>query len=678
MAGDVIKMVLQVDDKASGPVKKVGGATEKAGKQAKKAKTDYAQLAGKMVAFGLAAKAATASVRAMTQDLADSRNELADTATRTGITAETLAGLRLAAEGSGLTLGNLSGSLALFPKRMRDMQAGIGESKRAFEELGVSVMNADGSLRDADTVLKESLAAISLLPDATTQAAVATELFGRSGTALLQALSGTELQDFVDQAERFGIDIGPEAAKAAADWQREVAQLSLVSERAAAIVAESFGSKGSSKILKMAGAAVLTLAKLISDSFTMLGSMLGAFFDKFAARFSLIIDLGKAAAKAFTGDFEDASIAAGKAFDDLGGKLTQIAADVEPVTKRMLSGEWVTEAIKEGREFLKTETAGIGAGRGRVSAATVITPEESLAAKEDKEKAAKVPTAQELEDAMSASLRGASSSLKELEHLLYLLSPAGLAEGMVNKLSEPMKTMTEALGPAGGLVNSLSALGQMGSQAIVDGMKEAIRGVITALVEVVPDLIVEIPRMLMHLVPELVEGLVMAIPEILQALIIELPVAFFNGLMKWWRKIWETIQNFFMPGRKRRQERKERAEAVGGVQGAMIGSGGNPGELVGNLLRELFRGKKQTGAAHIDRTGLALVHQGEAIIPSNGANAQSVASRMGRGGGTNVTINTNVVDTNAIRGLGKLLEREFGSFGRSTSPVFNSPTGSRG
>lgn len=672
MAGDVIKMVLQVDDKASGPVKKVGGATERAGKQAKKAKTDYAQLAGKIVAFGLAAKAGLAAVKAMTQSLADSRNELADTATRTGITAETLAGLRLAAEGSGLTLGNLSGSLALFPKRMRDMQAGIGESKRAFEELGVSVMNADGSLRDADTVLKEALAAISLLPDATTQAAVATELFGRSGTALLQALSGTELDDFIEQADKFGIDIGPNAAKAAADWQREVAQMSMVSERSAGLIAEAFGLNGAGKVLKGLGAAMLTLSTLFRGVMDNMRDVFGVFMERMQIQFSFLMDLLGAAKQALGGDFAGAADTAGQAMDQMGKRFDALAVTSEKVFKDLLGGSVMADALAAGREFMETETAGAGAGRARVSAATTVTPQDTTAKAAEKPKAGeKLPTAEEMETAMRASLEGTAASLKELEHVLYLLSPAGLAEGMVNKLSKPMDTMTAAMGPAGGLVSSLSALGQMGSKAIVKGMKDAIRGVITALVEVIPELIVELPRMLMHLVPELIEGLVMAIPEILQALIIELPLAFANGLMKWWRKVWETIKAWFSPGVFEKGEAGREARTKFAV---------DTSQFLANLFGpgSFFKGKKQTGAAHIDRTGLALVHQGEAIIPSNGANSQSVAGRMGRGGGTNVTINTNVVDSNAIRGLGKLLEREFGSFGRSTSPVFNSPTGTSG
>tara|TARA_R110002020_G_scaffold161046_3_gene345756 strand:+ start:53 stop:2080 length:2028 start_codon:yes stop_codon:yes gene_type:complete len=675
MAGDVIKMVLQVDDKASGPVKKVGGATEKAGKQAKKAQTDYAQLAGKIVAFGLAAKAGLGAVKALTQGLADSRNELADTATRTGITAHTLAGLRLAAEGSGLSLGNLSGSLALFPKRMRDMQAGIGESKRAFEELGVSVMNADGSLRDADTVLKEALAAISLLPDATTQAAVATELFGRSGTALLQALSGTELEDFIDQADKFGIDIGPNAAKAAADWQREIAQMSMVSERSAGLIAEAFGLNGAGGVLKGLGAAMLTLSTLFRGVMDNMRDVFGVFMERMQIQFSFLLNLLGAAKQALGGDFAGAADTAGQAMDQMGRRFDALAVTSEKVFKDLLGGSVMADALKAGREFLDTETAGAGAGRASVSAAMTVTPQESpeKAAEKAKkpEKGEKLPTAEEIEAAMRASLEGTAASLKELEHVLYLLSPAGLAEGMVNKLSNSFGTMTAMMGPAGGLVSGLSELGKAGAGQITKALKESINGVIVALVEVLPDLIVEIPRLLIDAIPDLIAGIVSAIPALLEALIVRLPEAIAMGLFNWWKVVWRTIKetlgkDFFKKGDKGRQARGEFAVKASKFLSNLVGPGG------------FFRGKKHAGTSHIDRTGMALVQAGEQIVPSSGTTTQGMDRRMGRGGGVNVTINTNVVDKNAIRGLGKLLEQEFSSFGRSTSPLFNSPTGTTG
>ena len=88
--------------------------------------------------------------------------------------------------------------------------------------------------------------------------------------------------------------------------------------------------------------------------------------------------------------------------------------------------------------------------------------------------------------------------------------------------------------------------------------------------------------------------------------------------------------------------------------------------------------KMHTGTAHVYRTGAFLLQAGEAVIPNSGTTTQGMAKRMAGGGGMNVTIQTNVVDSNSIRGLGKLLEQEFSSFGRSTSPLFNSPTGAGG
>ena len=674
-SGDVIKMALQVDDKASAPVKKVGTATAQAGKQAKKAKTDYAQLAGKLVAFGLAAKAATASIRAMTQDLADSRNELADTATRTGITAETLAGLRLAAEGSGLSLGNLSGSLALFPKRMRDMQAGIGESKRAFEELGVSVVNADGSLRDADTVLKEALSAISQLPDATSQAAVATELFGRSGTALLQALSGTELQDFVEQAKMFGIDIGPQAAKAAADYQREVAQLSMVSEKSASIIAGAFGMDGVGKVLKGLGAAMLTLSTLFKGVMDTLRDVFGLFVEKFEIRFSFLMELLDAAKLALGGDFKAAAEEAGKGLDAMGQRLRAFEVTRQKVLADALSGKIVKEAIEAGAQFMATTTAGAGAGRAAVSAGMTVPATEAPTEKKEAKKE-KPADSQAAEDA-AAALEGllvAQDALLDVERELLKAQqamPFSIAEGLTGAISSPFASLTSMMGPAGGMVAALSEIGKTGSKAIVDGLKGAIQGVIKALVQVIPDLIVELPTLLIDMIPALIEGLIKAIPSLVEALVIRLPIAIVKGVGMWFRDAWKTITAFFRSDffKKGEEGRKARGKAVGKIFEMTI-----PGQIV----KALRKNKKHAGTAHVDRTGMFLLQQGEQVVPSSGTTTQGMARRMGGGGGTNVTINTNVVDQNSIRGLGKLLEQEFSSFGRSTSPLFNSPTGSRG
>lgn len=309
------------------------------------------------------------------------------------------------------------------------------------------------------------------------------------------------------------------------------------------------------------------------------------------------------------------------------------------------------------------------------------TTETKAGTEKEKEKAG--PTAEELEQSLRDALTGTESvmkqSLESLQDLQYKFSPAGLAEGLTNKLTDSFGALTQMMGPAGGFVQSLSALGRAGSDKIIKELKAAIKGVITALVEVLPELIVEIPRILIDSIPLLIEGIFKAIPKLVEALIIRLPEAIVIGLGKWFKGALKAIIDAVFPGRDKREERREKRQkigrAIGGPVGAVVEGGGDPGATVGALLRKFFAPNKHTGTSHIDRTGAYFLQAGEAVIPNSGTTTQGMDRRMGGRGGMNITINTNVVDQNAIRGLGRLLQEEFGEMGRSTSPIFNGPRG---
>jgi len=83
-------------------------------------------------------------------------------------------------------------------------------------------------------------------------------------------------------------------------------------------------------------------------------------------------------------------------------------------------------------------------------------------------------------------------------------------------------------------------------------------------------------------------------------------------------------------------------------------------------------GSFAVGARFVDRTGTALIHRGEQIVPRGGSTTGTAARTMGGGGGVNVTINTNVVDSDALPALVRQLERVYGTFGRSSSTLFAS------
>jgi hypothetical protein len=206
------------------------------------------------------------------QEVADLRNDITDASTRSGIAADTLQGLRLAAEGSGLSFSALTGGLDQFGRRMAVAAEGGNATAEAFENLGVKVRDeVTGELRSADAVFRETLAQLNGMEKGAERTAAANEILGRSGTKLLQALSGSQLEDFVALTNEFGVNVGPDAADSAGRWQRASAELTLVLD---GLKAELFDLLGGSDLLFTFGeAAILT--------FTTVGGLISGFVEGF-------------------------------------------------------------------------------------------------------------------------------------------------------------------------------------------------------------------------------------------------------------------------------------------------------------------------------------------------------------------------------------------------------------
>lgn len=104
---------------------------------------------------------------------------------RTGESAATLSSLSFAAERSGSDIATIEKAIKRVAVNALDFSKGIGEAKDAFEELGITVTNADGSLKSGSEILLDFAEATKDMTDDTKKAALAQEIFGRAGTALL-------------------------------------------------------------------------------------------------------------------------------------------------------------------------------------------------------------------------------------------------------------------------------------------------------------------------------------------------------------------------------------------------------------------------------------------------------------------------------------------------------------
>ena len=694
----IVRAVFEMKDKASGPAKKIGGAvsqtndklrdangrfkkagdsadkfgksTDKAGKKAKKAATNYAALGGKILAFGLAAKGAMMVLKSFTQGLADSANQLSDTSTRTGVAVDTLAGLRLAAEGSGLQMATLASGLQQFPKRMNDMANGMGEAQRAFRALDIEVTNTDGSLRSADEVIRETMSKLAKVPDATTKAAFATELFGRSGTSLLQALGGSELEEFIEHAERFGIDIGPKALKASADWQREIANLGLVSEGAKEQFVAAFGTDngGAGEVLKALGGVLIGLAAAFDSFMDAARKGLGMITKPIADTLVAVMELGDAVELMADKKFTEAARKVAGSMERLGKNLESNFEGLPDVLSKVFGPGAIAAGMAAAEDYWSAVTPGTGGGGGGGGGGGFVPPTTPPVVTTDEEEEAEEGPS--IADNIAAALEGIAAfqsmaaSLKDMPTQLAL----SVTKGVTGPLTDPLGAMLGMLGPAGAVVGALGALGDDMKGTIKAGIKsffdalESLPEVIEFVIgDVVPRLISKLPTMLFSIALKI-------IPALIRGLFVEFPQAFAEGFVAGFRRMWKAITTFF--------REMFTIGGKGGFKEAMekrAGSGPVTPKMADALRAAVTGGKKHGGARHIDRSGLALLQQGEAVIPSSGTTTQRQArgiSAMMGGGGQTINITTHVVDPDAVGRLGQMLQNHYGAFGRSTQPIF--------
>lgn len=215
MVATLDKNLAKAEKRGAKASKRIGAGMKKMGKAAGMAGAAIAAVSVAVVGYG--------------QKMADLTNQLVDASVKTGIQTETLAGLRLAAEGSGRSFEDLEGGLIRFQQSMLRATQTAGPQRKAFKMLDVSVTDMNKNLRDADSIFRETLEALSAMEAGTERNAALMDLFGRSaGPALVQSGALDNLEAMVDLATEFGVDVGPQAVESAAQFQRDMAALGTV------------------------------------------------------------------------------------------------------------------------------------------------------------------------------------------------------------------------------------------------------------------------------------------------------------------------------------------------------------------------------------------------------------------------------------------------------------------
>lgn len=179
------------------------------------------------MAMTVAGGAIIGALGGMTKKFVDAGDEIDKTSRRTGIAAEALSELKYAAELSGASLSDVEKGIKRMSGTILDAHAGLETYERAFRQMGVSI--DDLMKMNPEQQFIHISEAIAQIEDPTIRAALAQDVFGRAGTALLPMFDqGAEgLKQMREEAKATGVVFSQDAARSAAalkDAQHELSQ----------------------------------------------------------------------------------------------------------------------------------------------------------------------------------------------------------------------------------------------------------------------------------------------------------------------------------------------------------------------------------------------------------------------------------------------------------------------
>ena len=173
-------------------------------------------LAGGFAAVATAIVKVEKAMNSMTKESASFADNIITLSMQTGQSTQQLQEFAYASELIDVSVDTLQGSLTKLTNNMQDTMNGTGNAKASFEALGVSVTNADGSMRSANDVFYETIDALGQVKNDTERDAMAMDIFGRSAQDLnpLIIQGSKTLKAYADEAHNMGYVLDEEALSA--------------------------------------------------------------------------------------------------------------------------------------------------------------------------------------------------------------------------------------------------------------------------------------------------------------------------------------------------------------------------------------------------------------------------------------------------------------------------------
>lgn len=205
----------QAVDQLRTSMDRLNGAAESVGKGFALAKTALGAFLGVQAAQGVLTFARS------TIDAVDALKDMSD---RTGVAVGTLSELDYAAKMNGSSIDAVQSALGKLAAKAVDAATGNKTAAATFDALGISVKNTDGSMRSSVDIMQELGDKFREINDPTVKAALAIEIFGKSGAQMIPVIEN--MREARQEARDLGVTVGEDFAIQAAQFNDNLDRMS--------------------------------------------------------------------------------------------------------------------------------------------------------------------------------------------------------------------------------------------------------------------------------------------------------------------------------------------------------------------------------------------------------------------------------------------------------------------
>jgi hypothetical protein len=555
---------------------------------------------------GIAAGGFVGSLGAMVRSTVNLADELNKLAQRTGITVESLSAIQNAAELADVSTEEFTTGIRKLNLALVEAQDGSSKTAQIFKALGVD------TTKGAEVALRGISEAFNKLPDGATKAAVATEIFGRAGEKLIPLLNGgsAALDQARAAAERYGTLI---SGKLAADAEAFNDNLTKLGQSARALG------------VGFANTLVPSLVT-ISDNLVIARERGGLFIQTLREIDKLVISAFGGVENLFTG---------GGGFFD-----RRAAAQFQFYANRENPGNTASGTI--GRPGMGPD---LPAGRAPDPAALLraLAPPRAAGA------GGRAAGGLSLDDLMAqaalrrTALQDANESAfnadadRQQQALLDFYADLAMAQQLRIELAEQegeraadslqreAEAIKDRLDPTREYIRALERVAELQERGLLND-REAIAET-NRLAEALKN-----NGKAAQESERVARDLGLTFTSAFEAAI---------GGSKSFRDIFKGLESDLLKLGTRRLVTEPLFKSIEGLIGGVAGGGGGASSGIGSFLAGLIP-SFAVGTDYVPRTGLAMIHKGERIIPA-------AENRAGMGGGPSIVFNISTPDANSFR-----------------------------